>query len=253
MLLLGVVFPLVETRDELILIIHFFSRHCDQNEVSLSVLPSTFTTWAQYLREQSSKSIPPLKRREPHNIVLGTTFEVVDPYNRRLIRRAQVVKVKPFSVQLRFEGWTQSYHDFWVDADSEDLHEPGWCVTNVHPLEPAGPARRSEACSVVSGCRGSGSVHSAAYSTHRSAQSCPYARHNVERILPRRVEHRASSRPWTDGPVAVRTTSTAENTLRRAVHDSIFARLPMAPDADEGILRRKLNPAAAVTEVILRN
>lgn len=156
--------------------------------------------------------------------------------------------MKPFSVQLRFEGWTQSYHDFWVDADSEDLHEPGWCVANVHPLEPPGPARKSEACPVVSGCRGSGSVHSSGYSTHRSPQSCPYARHNVERILPRRVETR-NARPWTDVHVGQKGITTGENTLRRAVHDSIFACLPPPTPAESGTQRRKLNGSTAVTEV----
>ncbi|XP_022647570.1 lethal(3)malignant brain tumor-like protein 4 [Varroa jacobsoni] len=220
--------------------------HCDRNEVSLSVLPPTFTTWAQYLREQQSKSIVSPQRREPHSILLGATFEVVDPYNRRLIRRAQVVKVKPFSVQLRFEGWTQSYHDFWVDADSEDLHDPGWCVANVHPLEPSGPARRSEACSAAPGCRGLGSVQSPGHTTHNSPQFCPYARHNVERILPRRVETR-SVRGWGGVHLGHKAAATGENTLRRAVHDSIFACLP-PPSSLETDYRRKNNLQGTVTE-----
>lgn len=152
-------------------------------------------------------------------------------------------------MQLRFEGWTQSYHDFWVDADSEDLHEPGWCVANVHPLEPPGPARRSEACPVVSGCRGSGSVNSSGYSTHRSSQACPYARHNVERILPRRVETR-NVRPWGDVLVGQKSAASGEGALRRAVHDSIFACLPQSSNSIEtGAQRRKHNVTPAVTEV----
>lgn len=36
--------------------------------------------------------------------------------------------------QVHFDGWDHKY-DYWMDADSPDIHPVGWCGITGHPLE----------------------------------------------------------------------------------------------------------------------
>lgn len=40
-----------------------------------------------------------------------------------------------FVVQVHFDGWNSCY-DYWLDADSPDIHPVGWCSKTGHPLQP---------------------------------------------------------------------------------------------------------------------
>lgn len=40
-----------------------------------------------------------------------------------------------FLSQIHFDGWTEDY-DYWMDADSPDIHPAGWCAKTGHPLQP---------------------------------------------------------------------------------------------------------------------
>lgn len=37
-------------------------------------------------------------------------------------------------IQIHFDGWSDEYN-YWVDADSPDLHPIGWCQKTGHPLQ----------------------------------------------------------------------------------------------------------------------
>lgn len=36
--------------------------------------------------------------------------------------------------QIHFDGWSDEYN-YWVDADSPELHPVGWCQKTGHPLQ----------------------------------------------------------------------------------------------------------------------
>lgn len=40
-----------------------------------------------------------------------------------------------FVIQVHFDGWNSCY-DYWIDADSPDIHPVGWCSKTGHPLQP---------------------------------------------------------------------------------------------------------------------
>lgn len=37
-------------------------------------------------------------------------------------------------IQVHFDGWSSCY-DYWIDADSPDIHPVGWCSKTGHPLQ----------------------------------------------------------------------------------------------------------------------
>lgn len=38
------------------------------------------------------------------------------------------------AAQVHFDGWSSCY-DYWIDADSPDIHPVGWCSKTGHPLQ----------------------------------------------------------------------------------------------------------------------
>ena len=70
-------------------LLHYCS-HCEAANLPLAVKPPNFSSWLEYLTELEARSIPPLGLRKSHAITVGKVFEIVDPYNRKLIRRAEV-------------------------------------------------------------------------------------------------------------------------------------------------------------------
>lgn len=40
-----------------------------------------------------------------------------------------------YRLRLHFDGYPDTY-DFWVNADSPDIFQPGWCEKNNHRLHP---------------------------------------------------------------------------------------------------------------------
>uniref|UniRef100_A0A672MDR5 L3MBTL histone methyl-lysine binding protein 3 n=1 Tax=Sinocyclocheilus grahami TaxID=75366 RepID=A0A672MDR5_SINGR len=73
-------------------------------------------------------------------------LEVVDKRNPALIRVATVVHTDDHRLRVHFDGWTEEY-DYWIDADSPDIHPAGWCAKTGHPLQPHFPLHFMENCS----------------------------------------------------------------------------------------------------------
>lgn len=66
------------------------------------------------------------------------------------------------------------------------MHPPGWCLKTGHPLQPPlmtnGSSKEGEC--PTTGCTGVGHVEGARYSTHSSAENCPYSARNLHRENP---------------------------------------------------------------------
>lgn len=45
-----------------------------------------------------------------------------------------VVQVCGYRLRLHFDGYSDC-HDFWVNANSADIHPPGWCESTGHKLQ----------------------------------------------------------------------------------------------------------------------
>eukprot|EP00069_Balaena_mysticetus_P022273 bmy_14147T0 len=120
-------------------------------------------------------------------------LEVIDKRNPMFIRVATVADTDDHRIKVHFDGWNSCY-DYWIDADSPDIHPVGWCSKTGHPLQPPlSPVELMEAsehggCSTP-GCKGIGHFKRARHLGPHSAATCPYSEINLnkDRIFPDRL------------------------------------------------------------------
>uniref|UniRef100_A0A672MDK7 SAM domain-containing protein n=1 Tax=Sinocyclocheilus grahami TaxID=75366 RepID=A0A672MDK7_SINGR len=178
-------------------------------------------------------------------------LEVVDKRNPALIRVATVVHTDDHRLRVHFDGWTEEY-DYWIDADSPDIHPAGWCAKTGHPLQPPITPRdmfetSEQGGCPTPGCKGVGHIKGARYSGHHSAVGCPYSDINLNKdsVLPDRLSGEMPGsgvgRPRRAEPSAEisadveelpqeeevesevsSVTETKELTLQQALHQSVF-------------------------------
>ncbi|XP_059265215.1 lethal(3)malignant brain tumor-like protein 4 isoform X1 [Mustela nigripes] len=148
--------------------------------------PENFS-WTEYLEATQTNAVPAkvFKMRTPHGFLPSMRLEAVDRRNPRLIRVATVIDVDDQRVKVHFDGWDHKY-DYWMDADSPDIHPIGWCDITGHPLEI--PYRANDvkilpgqAVCPTPGCRGIGHIRGPRYSGHHSAFGCPYSDMNLKK------------------------------------------------------------------------
>uniref|UniRef100_V9KBW8 L(3)mbt-like 3 n=1 Tax=Callorhinchus milii TaxID=7868 RepID=V9KBW8_CALMI len=148
--------------------------------------PKRFS-WDKYLEETSSLPAPAraFKSRPPHGFQPNMKFEVVDKRNPMLIRVATILDVDDHRIKVHFDGWNHDY-DYWIDADSPDIHPAGWCAKIGHPLQPPiSPLELVDASEQggcpTPGCKGIGHIKGVKHSGHHSAIGCPYSEINLNR------------------------------------------------------------------------
>ncbi|XP_051707367.2 lethal(3)malignant brain tumor-like protein 4 isoform X2 [Oryctolagus cuniculus] len=148
--------------------------------------PENFS-WTEYLEATQTHAVPAkvFKMRLPHGFLPNMKLEVVDKRNPRLIRVASITDVDDQRVKVHFDGWDHKY-DYWIEADSPDIHPIGWCDVTGHPLEV--PCRANDvkilpgqAVCPTPGCRGIGHIRGPRYSGHHSAFGCPYSDMNLKK------------------------------------------------------------------------
>ncbi|XP_028836449.1 lethal(3)malignant brain tumor-like protein 3 [Denticeps clupeoides] len=172
--------------------------YCEEAELTLTTPaeykhPRSFS-WERYLEETGTQAAPAraFKQRPPHGFQVGMKLEAVDRRNSMLLRIATINATDEHRVKIHFDGWSDQY-DYWLDADSPDLHPVGWCQKTGHPLQHP----QSEADLLVPpgqgcptpGCNGVGHIRGPRYGTHYTAVSCPYSEMNLNRdaLLPDRL------------------------------------------------------------------
>ncbi|KAM6466679.1 lethal(3)malignant brain tumor-like protein 3 isoform 3-T4 [Liasis olivaceus] len=151
-------------------------------------------SWEKYLEETSSLPAPAraFKVKLSHGFQKNMKLEAVDKRNPGLIRVATVVESDDHRIKIHFDGW-DSIYDYWIDADSPDIHPAGWCGKTGHPLQPPlSPLELVEALEQggcpTAGCRGVGHIKRARHMGHHSVVNCPYSEINLNK------EHTLSDR-----------------------------------------------------------
>ncbi|NXJ72138.1 LMBL3 protein, partial [Rostratula benghalensis] len=98
--------------------------------------------WASYLEEEKAVAVPTKLFKEyqsfPYNkngFKVGMKLEGVDPEHQSIYCVLTVAEVCGYRIRLHFDGYPDCY-DFWVNADSSDIHPVGWCEKTGHRLHP---------------------------------------------------------------------------------------------------------------------
>uniref|UniRef100_A0A8C2JIP3 L3MBTL histone methyl-lysine binding protein 1b n=1 Tax=Cyprinus carpio TaxID=7962 RepID=A0A8C2JIP3_CYPCA len=190
--------------------------------------PPKVFTWEKYLEETGAQAAPAraFKQRQPHGFQIGMKVEAVDKRNAMLIRVATISDVEDHRIKIHFDGWSEEY-DYWLDADSPDLHPVGWCQKTGHPLQHPNdsPVPPGQGCPTP-GCSGVGHIRGPRYGTHYTAVSCPYSDLNLNKdgLVPDRLN---GERPVTlSGPPRHR----RAETLTQTHPPTPSAGTPEAPD-----------------------
>nr|XP_044610485.1 lethal(3)malignant brain tumor-like protein 3 isoform X3 [Equus asinus] len=94
-------------------------------------------SWDKYLEETSSLPAPAraFKVKPPHGFQKKMKLEVIDKRNPMFVRVTTVADTDDHRIKVHFDGWNSCY-DYWIDADSPDIHPVGWCSKTGHPLQP---------------------------------------------------------------------------------------------------------------------
>uniref|UniRef100_A0A8C9VCU9 L3MBTL histone methyl-lysine binding protein 3 n=1 Tax=Scleropages formosus TaxID=113540 RepID=A0A8C9VCU9_SCLFO len=167
---------------------------CQKNGKILTAPPGYHNaknfSWEKYLEETNSLPAPAraFKVKPPHSFQKHMKLEAVDKRNPMLIRVCTVIDTDDHRIRIHFDGWTDEY-DYWVDADSADIHPAGWCAKTGHPLQPPISPQEVQTICPTPGCKGVGHIKGARYSGHHSAVGCPYSDINVNKdsFLPDRL------------------------------------------------------------------
>ncbi|XP_055508668.1 LOW QUALITY PROTEIN: lethal(3)malignant brain tumor-like protein 1 [Leucoraja erinacea] len=124
----------------------FRQQHPDQHNLTfpgqaVSVVgKNKLSSWALYLEEEKSLAAPVKLFREYQSYPLtrnafkvGMKLEGIDPTHPSMYFVLTVFEVCGYRVRLHFDGYSEG-HDFWVNADSPDIHPAGWCEKTGHRL-----------------------------------------------------------------------------------------------------------------------
>ncbi|XP_023585991.1 lethal(3)malignant brain tumor-like protein 3 isoform X2 [Trichechus manatus latirostris] len=152
-------------------------------------------SWDKYLEETNSLPAPAraFKVKPPHGFQKKMRLEVVDKRNPMFIRVATVADTDDHRIKVHFDGWSSSY-DYWIDADSPDIHPVGWCSKTGHSLQPPlGPLELMEVSEqsgcLTPGCKGIGHFKRSRHLGPQNSATCPYSDVNLnkDRIFPDRL------------------------------------------------------------------
>ncbi|XP_015233273.1 PREDICTED: lethal(3)malignant brain tumor-like protein 1 isoform X1 [Cyprinodon variegatus] len=97
-------------------------------------------TWAQYLEETKSVAAPNKLFHQAQRVPTvkngfkqGMKLEGIDPQHPSMYFVLTVAEVCGYRLRLHFDGYSDC-HDFWVNANSPDIHPAGWCESTSHKL-----------------------------------------------------------------------------------------------------------------------
>ncbi|XP_043366868.1 lethal(3)malignant brain tumor-like protein 3 isoform X1 [Dermochelys coriacea] len=98
--------------------------------------------WASYLEEEKATAAPTKLFKEyqsfpygKNGFKVGMKLEGVDPEHQSMYCILTVAEVLGYRIRLHFDDYLDCY-DFWVNADSSDIHPAGWCEKTGHKLHP---------------------------------------------------------------------------------------------------------------------
>ncbi|NXH22727.1 LMBL3 protein, partial [Bucco capensis] len=98
--------------------------------------------WVSYLEAERMPAAPVKLFKEyqsfpqeQNGFKVGMKLEGLDPEHSSRFCVLTVAKVQGYRMRLHFDGYSERY-DFWVNADSWDIHPVGWCEKTGHKLLP---------------------------------------------------------------------------------------------------------------------
>nr|XP_025042203.1 lethal(3)malignant brain tumor-like protein 1 [Pelodiscus sinensis] len=99
-------------------------------------------SWASYLEEQKAVAAP-LNLFQEYQAVsqhrngfkVGMKLEGIDPQHPSMYFILTVAEVCGYRMRLHFDGYSEC-HDFWLNADSPNIHPAGWAEETGHTLQP---------------------------------------------------------------------------------------------------------------------
>merc|ERR1719347_110686 len=113
---------------------------CERNNIKLKP-PAGFSgvfSWVDYLKSNKSEAAPMVlfshKENNEHNFKVGMKLECTDLMDPRLVCVSTVSKVVGRLLKVHFDGWEEDY-DQWMDCESVDMYQVGWCELVGHRLE----------------------------------------------------------------------------------------------------------------------
>nr|KAF6330151.1 hypothetical protein mMyoMyo1_007547 [Myotis myotis] len=99
-------------------------------------------SWESYLEEQKAITAPVSLFQDyqavTHNkngFRLGMKLEGIDPQHPSMYFILTVAEVCGYRLRLHFDGYSEC-HDFWINANSPDIHPAGWFEKTGHKLQP---------------------------------------------------------------------------------------------------------------------
>uniref|UniRef100_A0A8C4SL26 Uncharacterized protein n=1 Tax=Erpetoichthys calabaricus TaxID=27687 RepID=A0A8C4SL26_ERPCA len=107
-------------------------------KVSPEELKKEDWVWSAYLEDQKSIAAPLKLFHEvtflmENNFKVGMKLEGIDPQHPSMYFVLTVAEVCGYRIRLHFDGYSDC-HDFWVNANSPDIHWAGWCERTGHKL-----------------------------------------------------------------------------------------------------------------------
>lgn len=97
-----------------------------------------WNSYLQYCNKAKAAPVKLFKGAFPYTkngFKVGMKLEAIDPEHQSYFCVMTVAEVKGYRLRLHFDGYPDTY-DFWVNADSPDIFQPGWCEKNNHRLHP---------------------------------------------------------------------------------------------------------------------
>ncbi|XP_050999680.1 lethal(3)malignant brain tumor-like protein 1 [Acomys russatus] len=99
-------------------------------------------SWESYLEEQKAITAPVSLFQDSQAVThnkngfkLGMKLEGIDPQHPSMYFILTVAEVCGYRLRLHFDGYSEC-HDFWVNANSPDIHPAGWFERTGHKLQP---------------------------------------------------------------------------------------------------------------------
>ncbi|KAJ6661079.1 hypothetical protein lerEdw1_016880 [Lerista edwardsae] len=99
-------------------------------------------SWASYLEDQKATAAPldlfqehQLAAQQKNGFKVGMKLEGIDPQHPSMYFILTVAEVRGYRMRLHFDGYSEC-HDFWLNADSPNIHPAGWFEKTGHKLQP---------------------------------------------------------------------------------------------------------------------
>nr|XP_023406029.1 LOW QUALITY PROTEIN: lethal(3)malignant brain tumor-like protein 1 [Loxodonta africana] len=99
-------------------------------------------SWESYLEEQKAVTAPvglfqdyQAVTHNKNGFKLGMKLEGIDPQHPSMYFILTVAEVCGYRLRLHFDGYSEC-HDFWINANSPDIHPAGWFEKTGHKLQP---------------------------------------------------------------------------------------------------------------------